>query len=402
MKPRADIQALGAWDGVGASYASGKPIRLPVECEPLRAISGSLYHSRLLAEIAQWSIEASTAVTTISRDVFMSSDGAIGSWSVAGVRTGAEEDDRATLNPDTQAVARDIQQRRFGKQYVIGGFRFQQAIAETLKYGDSFVQIRLGREGMSNAPADWCVAETQYAPPLDTFVLTDDMEREAGYRRVMRGNSEVEDYGLLEMLHFCHQQNGLYGTSAFSSTLGTWESLKRLYPAVESAVVDTGVAPWLHKMAPGATEEQRAAYEDSHVNLSAEGVVKNLYLMPGAEVEKAANNSSGTQELINTWLEMRRSMIPFGLPDYFFSLPARGNAQAINLQPAMLYARTIAGIRSMVSEQLKWVIDIEIALKLGLDHLKNNPYDIVWPKWQVQEAQQVSVTRDHSSSSEAK
>jgi hypothetical protein len=384
----------GHGGGVGASYAGVQPVRLPVEHEPKREIADSLYHARLLAEIAQWSIEAVTAVTTISRDVFMSSDGSLSSWSVAGIPKQDDETKREKLNADTQAVVRDLQQRRYGKQYVVGGFKFQRAINEMLRYGDSFVQLRLKREGLSSAPSDWCVAETHYLHPLDTFVLEDELERETGYRRMLDDTTDVEDYGLLEVLHFCHQQNGHYGTSAFLAMLPTWESLKREYPAVESAVIDTGVAPWLHKMFPGATEEDRAVYEDQHTNLCADGIPKNLYLMPGASVEKAANNSAGAQELIMTWLEMRRSMIPFGLPDYFFSLPSRANAQAINLQPAMLYARTIAGIRSMVAEQIKWVLDIEIALKLGIDHLKNNPYDIVWPKWQVQEVQEVVVNRE--------
>ena len=383
--------------GIGASYASGAPVRLPVAEEPLRAIDGNLYLSRSLLEISQWSIEAAQAVTTISRDAFGTADGDIGSWAIAGVRDGPDDEDRQAIDENTKAVVRDLQQRRCGKTYVVGGMRFQQAINEMLRFGDSFVQLRFAKEGLSSSPSDWCVAETFYMPTFATFVLQDDVGREAGYRRMFAANDECEDYGLLEILHFCHQANGLYGTTPFSAMLPTWDMLKRVYPAVESAVVDTGAAPWVHTMPPGASEEQRQAYEDTHSELAAEGVVKNLYLMDGAEVRKAINNDAGTRELIDTWLELRRSMIPFGLPSYFFSLPSRAGAQDLNLQPAMLYARLIAFVRSLVGEQIKWICDIEIALKLGVDHLHEHPYDIIWPRWEVSPPQRVEVGREADS-----
>lgn len=376
---------------VGATFSSNAPPRLPVENEPLRPVNGSLYVARSLAEMAEWSGEVSTAVAAVSQDVFCTSDGDVGSWSVAGARTGTDDEDRAAINPETEAVVRELQQARYGRSYVVGGLHFQGAVSDVLEYGDAFYQVRFAREGLSGDPSDFTVAETYQMPTLETFVLQDDAGREAGYRRMFHGLQDAEDYGLLEMLHFSYRQKGLYGRSPFVSLLPHWESLKRVSPAVESAVVDIGIAPWLHEMPGNANATARMEYEDDHRRLASQGVIKHLYLDNGANVRKAANNDDGLRELIDTWLEYRRAMIPFGLPDYFFSLPNRGSQNKLNLQPAMHYARLIASVRAIIGEQIKWVCDIQVALKLGIEHLIDNPYDIVWPNWEVQPPQRVEV-----------
>lgn len=379
--------------GAGRQHTDRSAI-LPIDSPPLRPINGSLYHAHMLAEIRQWSREASDAIDLMSRDIFMSDDGEVESWAIAGLKDGMGADaERAKLNPDLLAISQELRDRRCGVDLVLGGSRLQQAADESLHLGDSFIQVKFEREGLTVPERDYCIAESIYMPSLSMFVLTDEHGREAAYRQYYATSTEYTDYSLLEILHFSHRKRHLYGNSVNIPSIPDWERLKRIAPKIESAIGDCGIAPWLHEMPEDTTAEDLQRYEQKIENMSKEGIIKNLYLMKGSDVRKAKNDNAGLQEILTLWLYLRQSMIPLGMPDYFFSaLPQESKgARDLGQQPAMLYGRTNAVNRAHMAEQIKRAHDMEIVCRRGLDFLKKNPYCIVWPKWDSMPTQQIEV-----------
>ena len=354
-----------------------KDYRLDIPERPVRPVMGSIQYSRDLLEIIEWSPEARTALSFLSRDPFMEREGRIGSWQV-----GMTVEGGGNVNPKILSVASDLKNRRYGKQLVLGGLRLQEAARLALGLGDSFLQLAIEKEGIT--PGRFCISRSLYMPSMSMFVQEDEYGDESGYVQKLDDEDDVF-FNPLKILHFSYERRRLYGESVLFQSIPAWRKLKRTAPATEKAVTQAGVAPWVHTMGPNATERDRENYKNNHQAERAEGFLSDIYLPNGASVKKAEGNVNGITETVNYENNLIKRMIPLGLPPYFFSTISNDqqNAREISGQPAMLYARTIASIRSMLGEQIKWALDIELCLTFGFDFVMQNPYDIVWPKWEV-------------------
>jgi hypothetical protein len=390
-------QSRQRYQGLSAVFQDDRPVLLDVEETPLRPIKGSIYYSHQLAEIREWSAEANDAIDLLARDCFTSDDGEVGSWQIAGLKEGIERDSpRAKLNPKLLSLYREVSQRRCGKDLVIGGDKLMLGVDQALTYGDSFLQIRLEREGMSGGTKDWGIAESMYMPPLSMFVMPDAVGREASYRQYFPDSKAHQDYHLLEILHFSYKKRGLYGRGLYLSRIESWERLKRLASKVEDALSSCGVSPWLHILPRETPSSDVELYKQKLNNLESQGIIKSLVLLEGSDVRKAANNDAGLAEILEYWLQLRQCFIPLGMPDYFFSsLPnsVKSNRD-LGLAPAALYARTRAANQAIAGQQAKWAMDIEIILKFGYDFWKRNPYEIVWPRWEISPTQHIQVEKE--------
>lgn len=360
-----------------------RSISLSASINPVRPIMGDLQNSRDLVEIADWSYESSNSVGFMARDAFQQIDGRVNSWTVADTLA-----DGTKVHPDVLAIGREIEQRRDGKDLVLGGDTLQQAAIEALSYGDSFVQLGIYREGVGKN--DWAVCRSRYMPTFSTFIDVDDDGSIQSYRIQDKMFPSVDDVVIhpLKMLQFKIGKSGAgyYGKPPTFQQIPQWRKVKDCAADIEQASRDTGVAPWLHVMPEGADESYKEAYRQEYQEMLNEGIVTNLFLMPSADVKKAAANSGALSNLLDYWLQLRYQMVLPGVPLWFF--PGLGlkesSGKDIANQPALAYARQIASLRSMIGEQVRWAISVEIVLKKGFDWFEQNGrFDVVWGEWLV-------------------
>lgn len=373
--------------GSGASSHVFQNYRYDISQTPLRPVRGSLEYSRDLLEIMEWSFEARVALSFLSRDPFLERFGRIGSWKVG------ETLDDSPVNEIILKRGMELRSRKYNNRYILGGLRLRRAAKEAIGGGDSFLQMCIEKEGITKGR--YSISRTMYMPPFSMFVEEDEYGEPAGYREQLTDGEDIlfNGFDALKILHFSYEQERLYGESALFQCIPTWRQIKRTRPATEKAVMQAGVAPWVHKMGEETTEDQMQRYIAKHEADRNNGFQSDIYIQHDFDFGKPNANVDGVAEAIEYEQRLNRRMIPLGLPAYFFpglSENQRG-AKQISGQPAMLYARTVSTVRAMLGEKIKTALDIELALEYGMDFLLQNPYEIVWPAWDVLPPAQRSV-----------
>lgn len=364
---------------VGTRYAKQYLLEIPIQ--PLRPINGSLDYSYELIEMATWSYEIRHALSFLARDAFQQIDGRVESWRVAETLK-----DGTPVNKDVLEIAKDLQERYNGKQLVLGGNRLQRAAREVLAYGDCFVELAIEKEGIGRN--DYGISKSLYLPPMSVFVEEDDHGELSEYvqRKTSRPTRDDIHISPIKVLHFSYETQGLYGNPLTFQCLESWRKLKACSADLEEAARAVGVSPWLHIMPEDRDESYKQAYADEFESLQSDGLITHLYLMHGADVRKASSGNTSLDDLIKYWLQLRYQMVPAGLALWFFpGLGIEGNSgKEIANQPALVYARLIAYIRSVLGEQIKWAINTELVCKKGFDwFVENGKYDILWGEWFV-------------------
>jgi hypothetical protein len=379
----------------GSQYPIGNRYRrrttLPLPEQPVRPIYGDLSISQELIEMKTWSYEMRHAISFLARDCFQQIDGRSASWRIA-----EELDDGRKVHPDVLSIGRDIANRRNGKTLVLGGDRLQRAARDMMGYGDSFVELAIEREGIGQR--DWGISRSLYLPSLSVFVDEDEHGEPQTYiqqERVSRGTNDIEIHPV-KMLHFSYEKNRQYGDPLSFQSLEPWRKIKAASADLEDAAREAAIAPWLHLMPPEQNEDYRKQYQQRHESLLNDGVITNLYLMSGADVRKAMSGSDSLKPLVDYYLSLRYQMLPPGLPHYLF--PGLGlessSGKEIANQPALAYARMIANLRSLLGEQIRWAISLEIVLKKGFDFFVSDGYfDIVWSPWLITGFEQLMQQR---------
>ena len=68
-------------------------------------------------------------------------------------------------------------------------------------------------------------------------------------------------------------------------------------------------------------------------------------------------------------------------------------------QPALAYARTIAHIRTIVSEQIEFAVAVELVLQRGWDwYTANGEFEVQWAEWFVTGMEQGVLHQDQQES----
>lgn len=379
----------------GSQYPIGNRQRrrttLPLPEQPVRPICGDLTISQELIEMRTWSYEARHAISFLARDAFQQIDGRSASWRIA-----EELDDGRKVHPDVLAIGRDLANRRNGKTLVLGGDRLQRAARDMLSYGDSFLELEISREG--TGAKDWGISKSLYLPSMSVFVDEDEHGDIQGYvqqERLSRGSNDREIHPL-KMLQFSYEKNRQYGEALSFQSLETWRKIKAASADLEDAMREAAIAPWLHIMPSDKDESGRAQYQQRHESLLNDGIITNLYLMSGSDVRKAMGDSDTLKPLVDYYLTLRYQMLPPGLPHYLF--PGLGlessSGKEIANQPALAYARMIANLRSLLGEQIRWAIAIEVVLRKGFDFFVSDGYfDVVWSPWLITGFEQLTQQR---------
>jgi len=373
-------------DLVGSIYPTGtlsnfnRKYNLEVPIRPIRPVNNSLADSQSLIEMSYHAYEIRHGISNISRDCFQTLDGRIGTWKVS------EEFNKKKINKRIIEIGDSLANRVFRKDYVLGGNKFKRAVEDILFYGDSFLELSI----VKNDNKEWEINNSIYLPSLSTFVDED----EHGYinyysqREYLYPSPNDRIIHPLKMLHFSYEKKQVYGQPIIYQSIAPWERFKAISEDLEQAARDVGYPLNIHTLPEGTTETDRQLYERRNEEMLSQGILTNLYLLPGTEVQRIAENSGALEPLIKVWLQYRYQLIPPGIPHWFF--PGMGLESAsgkdISGQPAMNYARLIAFLRSILGEQIKWALSIEIILKEGYEfYNENKNFEITWGEWLVNE-----------------
>jgi hypothetical protein len=350
---------------------------------PLRYVQDDRELTSRLLEIYYYSKEASKSIELLALNIFQSQDGGSGSWRVA-----EELADGSKVNTDVIAIARDLSSRTDGEEMVLGGDVLQNAVLEALFYGDSFFQLGIEKEGLRNG--DWGIKSSIYMPPLSMFVQRDESGKLLGYYQQQLGGVGNVTFHPFKMLQFSflRKKGTRYGRSFIrTQAYSDWDNVRDAEYAIAKAAMEVGVTPWLHIMPEGKTQQDLQQYERRHQEALNSGLIlTNYYLMNSADIRKAASDSDAIAPLAQHLLDCRRRMIPAGFPAWIFTelgyQSSVGND--LNGQPAMTYAQIISAVRSLVGQQIKKAITIELLLRKGFDWVQENgKFEITWEPWIV-------------------
>jgi len=374
----------------GSQYPLGYTTRqnlkynLEIPYQPVRPILNNVQFSIECLEMATWSYEIRHSISNISRDCFQSIDGRISSWRIS------EDFQGSKVHKDVKAIAQDLANRQAGKEYILGGNRLKKACMDMLFYGDAFMEMSIEREGINK---EYGIANTIYLPSLSTFVEIDEHENIANYiqRQSLYKKQEDKLINPLKILQFSYEKNQAYGMPISLQSLEPWRRLKEASLDLARANRESGNSILKHILPPESDEADREVYQQWHQSQLDDGILTNLYLLPGTEVERIANNSGGIEHMLKHWLQRRYQCIPPGIPLWFFpGLGLESSAgKEISGQPAMNYSRMIAYIRSVLGEQIKYAVSLEIVLKKGYEwYLENGKFDIIWEDWIISEFSQ--------------
>jgi hypothetical protein len=359
------------------NYARRQHLEIPFT--PVRPIKNSFQTSIELLEISEWSYELRHSVSIISRDVFQSLDGRITSWSVSPTYKDKK------INKEVLVIANSLATRSSGKELILGGNFLQRAVRDFLFFGDAFVSLGFDRDGISK---EWHISESLYLPTLSTFVDVDEQNKILSYSQ--RESTNIRDSDIfihpLKVLQFSYEKNQVYGNPISYQSLEPWRQLQEISRDLEQAARDTGYSMLLHKFPEQVNEMDKESYQSRYEDMLNTGIVTNLYLLPGMEVERIAADSGALEPLMRLWLQKRYECIPPGLPLYLF--PGLGiestSGKEISAQPATNYARFIASIRGILSEQIRWAISLEMVLTRGIEfYNENKNFDIEWGSWVI-------------------
>ncbi|NEP53322.1 MAG: hypothetical protein F6K65_32790, partial [Moorea sp. SIO3C2] len=290
------------------------------------------------------------------------------------------------VHPRIRAIASDLAKRYNGKELILGGDRLKRAARESLLTGNACLAMAIDKEGISRN--DWGISKTAYRPSLSVFVDEEDDGFLNGYWQRSQSYPSDSDAFLhpLTTLWFSWEKHNSYGEPLVLPSVPIWMNLLDMSEWVQKAATDTAVSPWLHIMPEGFGQDRKDSYQQEYQQLQREGAVTNLFLYSGAEVKKAASGNATLEPLIDQWLNLRYQMVPPGVPLWLYpglGMEASTGKELAN-QPAMAYGRLVANVRSMLGEQIRWALSLEILLKEGYEFLQeNNRYDITWPKWEV-------------------
>jgi hypothetical protein len=375
--PKKELPIQGSQYPLGIASTLRIRQNLDIPEQPIRPII-DIATSRQLIEMRWWSYEVRHALSFLSHDCFQQQDGSSGSW-----RLTEELQDGTPVHPDTLAIGRNLQNRISNKESVLGGDRLQRAARDMLAYGDSFLELGIEKDGLGG----WGIAKSLYLPSLSVFVEESNQGETLRYRQqasFVQSDSDI----LIEaskMLHFSYEKDIRYGEPITLQSLPKWQEVNSAAMALAKAARDCGIAPWLHIMSDGATPKSVDTYREKHQQALQEGIITNLYLSHGAEVRKAAVDSNAIAPLAEYFLACRRQMIPPCIPLWMYpdlGHEATGLANDIAGQPAMAYSRTISNLRSLLGNQIKWAVSLEICLIKGFDwFLQYGQFEIIWGDW---------------------
>ena len=398
-RPSSGSGLIGSQDPI---YPGGNPRRmnnrfldLPEQVYRPLLLDRSL--SMELLEAMTWSSVLSGSVRILAQNVFQHEDGRIESWKIKTTYIDSQDGIEKPLppekmpHPDIIRIAEELSDRRCGKKHVLGGERLVDHAFNCFGFGDSWLELAIENDGFGN----YVISDSLSLPTWSTFVDTDEQGHVREYRQQTRITPGEDDrvwngYDLARVLHFKYDDKGRYGWPATFAQIDAWRVFKQISADLEEAARNS-IAPWLHLLPDGRSEDYKQQYRSEYEALLQEGMISNIYLLHGSDVRKAASATPTLKPLLDVYQVARMNLCCSGIP--LWLIPGlgneAGNAKELGGQPALTYARLVSHLRSILAQEIVWAIGLEVTLSKShgidfwLEHRKN--VDISFGRWVAQQ-----------------
>jgi hypothetical protein len=279
--------------------------------------------------------------------------------------------------------------RMYNGRYVLGGDRLQATLLDCQQFGDGFLELGIGKDGLG----DYCITQSAERPSLQMFPVCDEFN-EIQYYDLRSGKSsfggtdegiQIPRWKTLHLSRFPGRDH-LGRPASFEMVDSAWRPLKETAVDLSEAIRSAGSSMLVHELSAGIQPDDRQTYIEEVQAKRQSGAMLDLFAYSGTEIKELGKAGDRVNALFQAFTSYRAMMIPFGVPSWAF--PAISGRQDSNKdianQPALLYARQIADMRSKMGEKIKWAIALEIVLKKGYDfYAKNGGFEVVWGDWFV-------------------
>ena len=337
-----------------------------------------------LIEMWEYCPEIATAIEIITSDVFSSDDGDDQGFSISDTLN----DKTTPVNPKIKEILDDLIER------VIGGLILERAVERMLIYGDTFASLGIDFNSKR-------IEKILFLPTWEIFRVEDNQGNLMRFeqRRYLSNSFETArninfnpqiqqgeaiSFHPLIMIHWRFRQKQLYGRSLFYESIYDWNYLKDATEDLAFGSRSIGINPNIHIMPDCANEDYRKAYKEGYEAKKKLGIVADFYLMYGADIKKLAQVNPDIKALSDTVLMWRsRIIMRSHVPPWLMGLPTIG-AREISGQPALAYARFINKVRMNLSQGIRQICDLELALnnipkkewkyRISFPKIATNPY----------------------------
>jgi len=272
------------------------------------------------------------------------------------------------------------------------GLETQKLIAKRLlSYGDAFVEKVLIREG-----GRYSIHTLKVLPTWQLFRCEDDYGNLNGFeqRLSLYGLKNNIEFSPPQIIHARYDREFLYGRGLFDASVPDWQNLKAAALTLSEALKGT-VNPLTFVMPQDWTAEQKDAYIRRRAAEQQQGMLQLLFTTTDVEVKRLAQGNSSLTSLTDGILYYRRAIKDNSrLPSWFWTDEAvNGSARDIAGQPALTYARFIAGLRGIMGQALRQAIDTELVLA-GYLNPEQRQYRLAWPAIYTDPQSQVAAAEE--------
>jgi hypothetical protein len=342
-----------------------------------------------LCEFITWSPEMVTSMTILAQNIFQEETGAIGSWKIRTKNPDGTPMENPP-HPNVVAIAENLRTRYNGRVPVLGGERLEEA-AWCIVKGDVFMELQIEKEGIGRN--DWGISNSIYLPSFSMFINANEQGQIEEYRQQSKIEPLSDDriwsgYDIAKILHFKHRGgNQRYGVSRAFAQIDNWRKYKSSSQRLEESA-STLLGFWLHEAPPEVGTEWRQAYRSEFEALLSESpYVTNVYLPHGADVRRTSSPTPSLTPLLAEHTLNRYGCCLPGVPIYY--IPGLGvetgsGSKELSNSPALNYARLIAHTRSILGDQLRQAVALEVVLNYGYQFwLENSDIEFDWPYFEA-------------------
>lgn len=355
---------------------------------PVRPTMGDLSLSVELEELLYWSVEMNTSLRLLSQNVFQAKDGRVESWKLRTTNSDGTPLERPP-NERVQKIAEDLAHRTYGKEYVLGGQKLEQAAFSAFGRGDCFMELAIENDGLGS----FYIEKSNYLPTWSIFSIEDEYGQLYGYRQQSRidpseGDVLWQGYDVARMLHFKHSPQQRYGFPATFPNIESWRLYKAASMDLEVASRDSN-SFWLHQSPPERGADYINAYRAEFEAQLENGIVTHVYLPHGADIKRASEANPNLKALSDYHLQLRFNLVLGSFPVYLIPGLATqsGIGKELSGAPALAYGRTVAHARSILAQEILYCVGLEYTLNYGYESwCEERRYcEIEWPVWVNQE-----------------
>ena len=348
------VSALGA--GMDGRELRFTPVRSPAR-------------ARRLSELASLP-EVGTMISMICLDVFSSQDGDDLGFVVADTL----QDGETPVDPRVKEILTALIVR------CLDGNKLETVVQEMLEGGDGFRSILLDK-GLTK------VVRLKELPAWEMFRIEDEDGDVIRFEQRQYAQQQEAVYTInpAVCVHWRFRRNRLYGRALFEEMWEDGKSLNNGYESLNSGIISAGVNPNVHTMPLGTDAQYKDSYKRQVEEVRRRGkTITDYYCDPpikdggtGGTVTKMATswNPDLSGLLDNVDRRRRRFAMQGRVPLYLLGMETSGSKDIAG-QPALAYSRFINGIRANLSEGIKQICNVELAL----NGIYDAQYRLQWPK----------------------